>query len=612
MNRRKIRLDRLIAAALVCLTLLSGAGRIPAGNGSGFPAAAEETEQAAPTIRVLLRRLNLGDRVDLSLTAAYQGRTGTGDGILFPAGSEVSVLIREKTLVLFFGGYALTAGTSLTLKRTAGAEGGFRVRPNEGLYAGDLRLTMADGALQAVLRISVEEYLLGVLPYEMGDDFPMEALKAQAVCARTYALSRRNGTQAWDVMDNTNDQVYRGASPDTPRCAEAVRATAGVVATVDGKLANCYYSASNGGLTELPAVVWPDRVFSDCFAVTEDPYDLENPASSVRRAELRRDGTRLPAGLVRLLREEAAKRLKPEEYPMTEEAFRVEAISGVRLTTPRWRNPDRGMTKLEVTFSYAARRLLTPETADPGTGERTDAPTPDPAGEKATASPAEDSGTPGSAAETPQAAPAETPAPVWGDFEPMGPLTVELTIFPDVERVLGLGINREDNEVWTVEETGNGFSVQARRFGHGVGLSQRGAQWMALRYGKDYREILAFYYPGMELRKAPAGAPALPTADPRLAVSPGPAATPTPRPTLMPVSTEPMPEGAWLASVERIDDDSSLNLRSEPSPSGEILRRLYKHQQLLVLETCEDPAWVHVRTDALEGYVMVSFLEKIR
>ena len=141
-------------------------------------------------------------------------------------------------------------------------------------------------------------------------------------------------------------------------------------------------------------------------------------------------------------------------------------------------------------------------------------------------------------------------------------------------------------------------------------MSQRGAQWMAEKYGKNFQEILEFYYPGMILKKAAAGAAILSTPDPKLAETPGPAATPTPRPTLMPVSADSLPEGAWLASVENIEDDSSLNLRAEPHPAGEILMRLYKHQRLIVLETCEDPVWVHVKTDSMEGYVMVSFLEK--
>lgn len=78
----------------------------------------------------------------------------------------------------------------------------------------------------------------------------------------------------------------------------------------------------------------------------------------------------------------------------------------------------------------------------------------------------------------------------------------------------------------------------------------------------------------------------------------------------MPVTGE-LPAGAYLAAVTGIEDDSSLNLRAEPNTASEIIMRLYKHQQLVVLETCEDPAWVKVRTDVVEGYVMVSFLEKL-
>ena len=77
----------------------------------------------------------------------------------------------------------------------------------------------------------------------------------------------------------------------------------------------------------------------------------------------------------------------------------------------------------------------------------------------------------------------------------------------------------------------------------------------------------------------------------------------------MPV-TETLPEGAWLAVVENIDEDSSLNLREKPSAGSKVLRRLYKHQQLIVLEEAEVAGWVRVRTDVCEGYVMVSFLQQ--
>ena len=72
-----------------------------------------------------------------------------------------------------------------------------------------------------------------------------------------------------------------------------------------------------------------------------------------------------------------------------------------------------------------------------------------------------------------------------------------------------------------------------------------------------------------------------------------------------------LPEGAYLATVANIDDDSSLNLRQEPTTAAPIVMRLYKNQKLVVLETCEDPAWVKVKTDVIEGFVMVSFLAPV-
>ena len=210
---------------------------------------------------------------------------------------------------------------------------------------------------------------------------------------------------------------------------------------------------------------------------------------------------------------------------------------------------------------------------------------------------------------TPSAAPSATPAPVYGPFTAIEqPFTLDIPVFPTAEKLLAMSISSNyENELWTMVETDTAYRLEARRFGHGVGMSQRGAEWMAGRYQKTYQEILAFYYPGMSLMRYDFAENALPAAPEALAATPGPAPTPTPRPTLMPVSQQPA-EGQWIALVTGIDDDSSLNLRSLPDLSGEIVMRLYKNQQLLVLERCEEDGWVKVRTDAAEGYVMESYL----
>ena len=99
--------------------------------------------------------------------------------------------------------------------------------------------------------------------------------------------------------------------------------------------------------------------------------------------------------------------------------------------------------------------------------------------------------------------PSPTPTPVYGPFTPIeDPFTLELDIFPTAEQALGLDITAHyDNELWSVRETGDSFIIEARRFGHGVGMSQRGAQWMAAEHGKTYQEIIAFYYPGLTLMR---------------------------------------------------------------------------------------------------------------
>ena len=111
-----------------------------------------------------------------------------------------------------------------------------------------------------------------------------------------------------------------------------------------------------------------------------------------------------------------------------------------------------------------------------------------------------------------------------------------------------------------------------------------------------------------EIKKATDLPEALPTPPPPLIPDPGPAPTATPRPTLMPLP-DIMPEGARIATVENIAEDSSLNLRALPSAGAEILMRLFCHQPLLVLEQSDVPGWVYVRTDSMEGYVMESYLQ---
>ncbi len=584
---------RILCAALSALMLISCL----------FSVALSDPETSpAPDIRVLLRRLNLTDQADLVLDGVYTAGSGKNVTMAFPRGAHITVTVREGQLYLSYEGMNICVGNSLRLTRNASGDetdistaGGLRFAKDGPLYPGHLSLTIENGILRPILTLSVEDYLLGVVPYEMSDSFPVEALKAQAVCARTYALSKVDPDKDYDVVDTTNDQVFKGYNPAYTNAFEAVRATAGVVGTYQGKLAICYYGASNGGQTELVENVWSGRGAWGFYQITDDPYDLENPESLVRSARLKKDGTGLRSKFMELIAQALSAEMTRQNFLPGVENLRIdEIISAVVENTP-FEAPSRYVTDLTLTVRFSGKRMMN-LTAMHEDEDWLMFPTDVPE-------------------ETPSPTPSPTPAPTpyISDFMPAEKeVTVTLSLFPDVADALGLTLNTgTGNELVTIVEEEDAFVLESRRFGHGVGMSQRGAQWMAGQYGKTFTEIMAFYYPGLELMCVQAGDPALPTPPPALAASPAPPATPTPRPTLMPVTGD-LPQGAYLATVHNIDDDSSLNLRAEPSQASEILMRLYKHQQLVVLETCEDPAWVKVKTDVIEGYVMVSFLKKVQ
>ena len=561
------------------------------------------------TVRVYLSRLNLSDRMDLTLISPYSVTTQQGARLHFQAGSEVAVLLRDGALYLYYEGMSQLAGQSVTLLRDeAEGESGFRLTNYPALYAGDLQIDVVDGKVRPVLSVHVEDYLLGVVPYEMSDSFPLEALKAQAVAARTYALRSQDATQPYDLVDTTNDQVYRGYLPGNDKTEQAIRETRGMCGFYRDQLAQCYYSASNGGQTELVETVWPTDEDFGYYAFGDDPYDVANPDSVVRSFEMKKtygEEETAPYALRSLLATQLFDQLTALGYDPAPESVRVDGVSAVSVSGAASED-NKYMTRLTLTVSISGRTrknapapvvdLNAEEVSLFEVVEETPSPTP-------------------TAVQTTgfvpvvTVTPSPTPTPVYGPFTPIEePFTLEMDIFPTAEKALGLDITAHyDNELWSVRETEDAFIIEARRYGHGVGMSQRGAQWMAAEHGKTYQEIIAFYYPGLTLMRYENQPAQMTQPEAALAATPGPAPTPTPRPTLMPMTLTPQ-EGQWLATVTEIDDDSSLNLRSTPDLGGEILMRLYKGQQLLVLERCPQEGWVKVRTDVAEGYVVEEYL----
>lgn len=126
------------------------------------------------------------------------------------------------------------------------------VRYNGKAYRGKIEVFVnSRGSLTVVNVVPIEDYLLGVVPAELG--LPqLEAQKAQAIAARTYAIANKNGyaTQGFDLVPTVWSQVYKGVSIETAMGTRAVRETAGIVATYKGKPINALYTSTCGGRTE--------------------------------------------------------------------------------------------------------------------------------------------------------------------------------------------------------------------------------------------------------------------------------------------------------------------------------------------------------------------------
>ena len=125
---------------------------------------------------------------------------------------------------------------------------------NKACYEGEFVLTASGNKINAINVIDIEKYLRGVVPYEIGrlDESKFEALKAQAVAARTYAYKHFGSrkAQGFDVYADTRDQVYKGIHSASDVTDKAVRETEGVVMTYNGEFITAYYHSTCGGETE--------------------------------------------------------------------------------------------------------------------------------------------------------------------------------------------------------------------------------------------------------------------------------------------------------------------------------------------------------------------------
>jgi stage II sporulation protein D len=146
--------------------------------------------------------------------------------------------------------------------------------PGLGWYRGALQFR-PDGAggIETVNALDLEDYVRGVISAEMPSGWAPEALKVQAVAARTYAITTTVNRGAFDVYSDTRSQMYRGMAAETASTNAAVAATHGQIVTYNGAPAITYFAASSGGYTEDIQDAWPGSSPEPWLKAVPDPYD---------------------------------------------------------------------------------------------------------------------------------------------------------------------------------------------------------------------------------------------------------------------------------------------------------------------------------------------------
>ena len=146
-----------------------------------------------------------------------------------------------------------------------------------GTYRGALELRPGAAGLDVINAVALDRYLLGVVPAESPSNWPIEALKAQAVAARTYAVTTNKPGAGFDQYPDTRSQVYGGIAAETPSTNEAVFQTRGQVVTYQGVPVTTYFFSTSGGRTENVENTTLGNEPLAWLKSVDDPYDDTSP-----------------------------------------------------------------------------------------------------------------------------------------------------------------------------------------------------------------------------------------------------------------------------------------------------------------------------------------------
>ena len=363
-------------------------------------------------------------------------------------------------------------------------------------YGGFRYERIGGGDLTVVNIVDPETYIKGVVPYEMSSSWPLEALKVQAVCARSYAYinihSGKHTSYHFDVCNTTDCQAYYGAGTNsssyqaTERTDQAVDETAGEYAWYDGQVIEAFYSSSHGGASESVYNVWGTSLEQYPYLCgVEDPYEADMASKNS-----------YSSWTVSYTSSELAQRLENYGYDASSgiESLTLTYSDLGNVIQVRVNYRDGGSdtirpSSMRSVFGISSIRFtVNGQAASSGSGTTSSS------GGGLTAN--------GSTSLDSQGT--YTVISGSGSLSQAGldglyAISGSGSITPAEDAASGGGSGTDTPTGTQVTVSGSSYSFQGSGNGHQLGLSQYGAWAMAER-GFTYEEIIEFYYPGTYVR----------------------------------------------------------------------------------------------------------------
>ncbi len=315
--------------------------------------------------------------------------------------------------------------------------------------------------------VNLEEYIYSVVSGEMGSSFEMDALKAQAIAARSYAISNLNKyiKHGYNLTNDIYSQVYLGVNNVNDKIRKAVDETKGLIASFNGEIINATYSSSNGGVIASSEEVWGNKY--PYLVMKYDPYSTNTPNVDWK-VEVSRDN------LDELLAQKTNKR------NFTGLRLQKNALGRVKDVVVSYNDGDVKLSANKFRLIFGSSKFKSTLFDVNKKVENTNV-KPMPKKEKTIIV-------------------ASTPGPNEGVVFDIVKLSDDK--LDKVSKVQNIGSSAEaggQNIIETSIDLTDKYVFYGKGFGHSVGLSQYGANEMA-KQGFKYLEILNFYYPGIEVK----------------------------------------------------------------------------------------------------------------